>query len=246
MIRRVLTLLLLSLGLASGPAVGEEVGIELRFLNGSYSDLDGGLAPIREGPLTIGLSSPEHQLIVHRNRLSLMPGEDGLLDGLVEVELEGSGRLIADVSGAGIENRFVDEVSAPRQTVRAGGWIRLEKTVDGYLFTVVCSGEPIRIAIDSGVARQVVGICRTLAILPLLDLGCDRLERSLSVVGIASPEPGARFLLPRSYLDADERAFFDQLLNGSAARFAPPGGKRPPVPDPPPSRAAPPASRQAG
>ncbi len=193
-----------------------------RLWTGTYPGLDSDLAPIEEGPLTIRLSSPEHQLVVHRNRLRLVPNRRGGLDATVEIELEGEGRLHADVEGAGRSgvpagSRFSDDVAVPRQTVRARGEVRLERAADGYRFTVERPGAAAALAIESGIAGQVVGVCRALAVLPFIDLGCDRLEVGLSVIHIPLPEPGTVLLLPADGLAAEERAFFDRLANAATS-----------------------------
>ena len=71
----------------------------------------------------------------------------------------------------------------PRQVVRAAGTTRIERAAEGYVFTIADSGDAIVFDINSGVASQIVGVCQALAILPLFDLGCERLEKALSVAG---------------------------------------------------------------
>lgn len=203
-------ILLVLLVLAPSAATAAE--LELQFLNATYTGLDSGLEPITEGALTIALSSPEHRLTVYSNRLTLRPKPNASWDAEIAIELDGEGRLVADVEGAGVRRRFVDDVSAARQTVTASGEVAVEKADDGYLFTLVRPGPAVAIEIRSGVAEQIVAVCRALAVLPLFDLGCDRLERGLSVARIPMPEAGTRFLLPHSSLSAEERAVFEALL----------------------------------
>ncbi len=149
--------------------------------------------------------------MVHKNRLSLRRTYRGHFEAEVEIELEGEGRLVADVEGAGVKNRFTDDVVARRQAVRVHGEVDLERAEDGYRFTVLRRGPAAALAIDSRLAEQVVGICRALALVPFLDLGCDRLEAGLSVVRIPLSERGTKLLLPAAGLTDDERAFFDRL-----------------------------------
>ncbi len=197
--------------------------IELASLNGTYTGLDSDLAPIEEGPLTIRLSSPEHEVVVHGNLVSLQRNHRGHLDVEVEIELEGTGRLVADVVGAGVQNRFTDDVEGPRQTVRVRGEVDLERAADGYRFTVVRPGPAAALAIESRVAGQIVGVCRALALVPFLDLGCDRLAAGLSVVRIPLPERGTVLLLPAAGLTDEERAFFDRLAGTSPRQGTSPG-----------------------
>jgi hypothetical protein len=194
------------------PSPAPAAELELRFLNATYTGLDSGLEPITEGALTIALSSPEHRLTVYSNRLTLRPRPNGSWDAEIAIELDGEGRLVADVDGGGIRRRFVDDVSAARQTVVASGEVAVDRAAEGYLFTLVRPGPAVAVEIRSGVAGQIVAVCRALAVLPLFDLGCDRLERGLSVARIPMPEAGTRFLLPHASLTPEERAVFEALL----------------------------------
>ncbi len=205
---RVLAILLL---LVAMPVMAQEE-IEFELLNTTYEGLDSGLEPIREGPLTIALSSPEHRLTVYSNRLTLRRNESGHWDAEVAIELDGEGRLVADVEGAGVRQRFVDDVAVPRQTVEASGEVSVESIADGYVFTLERPGPAVTLEIRSGLAEQIVGICRAIALLPLFDLGCDRLERGLSIARIPMPEVGTRFFLPQANLTAEEREALEAIL----------------------------------
>ncbi|MEE8525875.1 MAG: hypothetical protein V3T72_18215, partial [Thermoanaerobaculia bacterium] len=209
---RVFLLLLLAI-----PAAVTADEIELQFLNATYSGLDSGLEPIREGPLTIALSSPEHRLTVYSNRLTLRPSQHrpaggGRWDAEIEIELDGEGRLVADVEGAGVRKRFVDDVAVRRQTVVASGEVHAELAADGVLFILERPGPAVAVEIRSGLAEQIVGVCRAIALLPLFDLGCDRLQRGLSIARIPMPEAGTRFLLPYSSLTEEERGVLESLI----------------------------------
>ena len=177
-------------------------------MNGVYEDLDSDLAPIRQGSLTIRVSSPEHRLSVHGNRLQLEPSADGSLAAVMEVDFEGGGRLIADVEGVG---RFEDRVEAPRQTARAAGSVRLARSEEGYLFTVVAADPFVRLEISSGVSRQIAGACRALELIPFVDLPCGGLEKALSTVRVPMPGPGEKFAVAAEALSDEERAFFDRF-----------------------------------
>ncbi len=62
------------------------------------------------------------------------------------------------------------------------------------------------------VADQVVGACRIFAM--LMNLPCDGIEKSLSVVRVPMPEPGEQFQVPADLLSDAEKAFFDRLVTG--------------------------------
>jgi hypothetical protein len=205
---------------AAGPLGADAEEIELGFFNGVYDDLDSGLRPVRQGPLVIRFSSPEHRFEVHANRLALRPvpdaedaddGEGTVFDARVEVDFEGEGVLIADVEGAGVTRRLVDAVTAPRQTAVVQGRVRIGRTAGGYRITLVEIEPTVGVEIRSAVAGQIVDLCRALAVLPLVDLGCASLERALRVVRAPLPEPGTELFLPEGFLDADERSFFERL-----------------------------------
>lgn len=203
--------ILLTILALAGPAAAQE--IELAFVNGTYTDLGSGLEPIEEGPLTIELSSPEHRLTIHGNRLTLRPAANGAVTATFAVELEARGQLVADVRGGGIKRRFTDDVAAPPQTVTASADVLIERVDDGFVFTIVRSGPAVAFEVRSGVAGQIVGVCRAIALLPLLDLGCDRLERGLSFLRVPMPEAGKRFLLSDASLTKKERKFFRKLAS---------------------------------
>lgn len=198
---------------AAGPvfAGGSPGEIEIGFVNGVYEDLDTGLVPIQQGMVTIRVSSPEHRLEVHGNRLTLKPQEDGTFAATMEVDFEGAGHLIADVEGIG---RFDDDVEAPRQKANASGTVRLARSEVGYLFTVETAEPFVRLEISSGVSRQIGGACRALTRIPFVSLPCAGLEAALSAVSVPMPGPGAQFLLPEAELSGEEKAFFDRFASG--------------------------------
>ncbi len=192
------------------PAAADDVaGTEIAFMNGVYEDLDSNLQPIQQGSITIRVSSPNHQLTVHDNRLILTPAGDGTLTATMEADFEGRGQLIADVDSLG---RFQDHVEAPRQRARVAGTVRLERAAGNYLFTVVSADPYARLEIKSGVARQVVGACRVFAL--LMNLPCDAIARSLSVVQVPMPEPGEQIELRADLLTGAEKAYLDRFVSG--------------------------------
>lgn len=199
-----------ALGLAVASAAASEPGpgIEVGFVNGVYEDLDAGIQPIRQGAVTVHLSSPEHRLTVHGNRLTLVPNADGTVSATLAVDFEGAGHLIADVDGIG---RFEDDVAASRQTARAAGTVRIERKESGYLVTVVDADPNVRLEITSGIARRLGGACRAVAMLPFVVLPCGGLEAALSSVDVPMPGPGAQFLVPADRLGAEETAYFDRF-----------------------------------
>ncbi len=185
--------------------------IELAFLNQTYRDLDPGLVPIQQGPLRIGVSSPEHRLQVFSNAFAVRPVTDESWAAELRVDLEGDGRLLADVDVGGAVSQLVDDVTARRQWIVARGEIRVARAKDGFRIELVTAGPPPTVEIQSALGAQIVTACQGIAL--LLGLDCDGLERGLSVVQIPMPDPGTAFLLPEVYLNEAERSFFEGLVS---------------------------------
>lgn len=196
----------------AAPRGGADDGIEMTFLNAVYKDLDGGLEPITQGPLTIRFSSPEHRLEVFRNRLWLRPAANGRIAVAAEVEFEGGGQLLADIEGAGVVQRFEDLVNAPRQTVFAQGEVTIDRQDDGYLFTVASRDGFVRVDVESGFAQQIQSLCGAMALMPMFSIDCAPLASALTRVGVPLPPEGTRMFLPSAWLTAEERQYLDTVL----------------------------------
>ncbi|MEM6797477.1 MAG: hypothetical protein AAF725_26145 [Acidobacteriota bacterium] len=202
--------------LAAAPARAEggatATDLEIAVLNGVYTELDPGLAPIRQGPITLWIRSPEHELRVLSNRLTLRPTEDGLLEAALEAEVEGWGQLVVDLQTAAGTSALEDRVEAPRQLLEVAGTVRMVRAPGGYLVSFLSFEEPsMGVEIESRLAGQLGDACRTLAALGLGVLDCDSLLASLRRIEVPLPEPGTEFLVRRELLSAEERAVFDRL-----------------------------------
>lgn len=188
-------------------------GLQLTLLNGVYEDLDSGLEPVTQGPLTLRFSSPEHRLEVFANRLQLYPvSQPNRFRVETEIEFAGSGQLLAEIEGAGLVQRFQDLVSAPRQTVLVTGEVDVERLPDGYQLTIASRQEVVRVQVESGFASQINALCGTLALLPMMSLDCAPLARALTRVGIPMPPVGQRMFLPLALLTPEERSYLDRVL----------------------------------
>lgn len=211
-LRWVGVVLLLGLGGGAGAAPPTEAGaggIEIAYLNQTYTDLAGEIAPIGEGPLTIRLASPAHRVTLHRNRLVLVPNAGGDPEAWVEAEFEGRGDLVAHVEGGPMATRFEDRVAAPRQTLRLRGKARVARDPQGYTVFLVAAPPSAPVEIRSGVVADIVGVCESLAILGALD--CGRLERALSRVNVPLRPERTAVRLPRERLSAAEIAYLDRF-----------------------------------
>jgi hypothetical protein len=185
--------------------------IELSFVNGQYRDLATDIAPIQQGPLLIRISSPEHEMTVHGNRLRMRPESGGVAMAEITVDLEGYGQLIADLEGLGGGNSFKDRVDVERQTLEVAGRVRLQRVEHGFLLTVVQLPESVQLRIQSGVGEQIVGICTSLDKLPLLSLDCAGMAEALAIAAVPLPGPGETYLLEDDRLSPEDRAFFQQM-----------------------------------
>ena len=198
---------------AEDAAAGDVAETDIDFMNGVYTDLNQNIQPVERGGMVIHITSPEHRLTVHGNRLELRRNADGTIDATLEVDFEGEGRIIAELVSGAMKNKFEDRVAAPRQTVSVSGRARLESVEGGYLMTVVDGPPSVELQIQSDLASNLLGLCKTFEKLPLLPINCAGLETALSVVSAPLPEPGEEFLVPAVLLTDDEKAFFDRFAS---------------------------------
>ncbi len=203
----VLALLAASAVLADGDAAE----IEIAFANGEHRELDSDLEPVRRGAMTIHVTSPEHLLTVHSNRLRFAKNDDATLDASFEVDFEGEGEIVAVLETGKVKNRLEDRVRAPRQTVRVDGRIRLQRTEGGYLMNLLEAPPSVELKIESELAGNLLSLCQVLAKLPLLPVRCDDLQAALSVVTVPLPGPDEQVFLDAGRLTEAERAFFDRF-----------------------------------
>jgi hypothetical protein len=181
-------------------------------LNHSYSQPATAIDPITEGPLTVRLSSPRNKLILSSHSLRLEPGTDGLHTAELEVRFYGKGRVVADVDVSGVGRRFEEEVLVPPQTKRLEGRVRIARSGDGYLLTPERLPREIRVAIQSQLGNDIVGLCDRLSAVPFSDLDCAGLDRALSTAVVPLPRPGEGFYLARTDLTAAERQQVESYL----------------------------------
>jgi hypothetical protein len=195
---------------ADAPAPGGGAGIEIAYLNRTWTDLGAEGIPVDEGPLSVRLRSPENRVTVHRNRLALAARETGDPDARIEVELEGEGRLVADVGGGRFATTFTDRVAAPRQSVRVAGRARVTRDAEVYHLTLVDGPASAPLRIRSGAIDEVLRFCRDVGWLAKLD--CERLRGSLSTVHVPLGDRERTLDLPQERLSAEERAYLDRFV----------------------------------
>ena len=208
------TLLLVALVLLTGRAGGTAVPgqIQLQRLNRSYSEVAPEIVPVVEGPLTVRLSSPRHQITVRRHLLRLEPGPRGSHSADLSIEFQGKGWLVADVAAGPVATRLEDEVLVPPQVAKIQGKVRIRKIQGGYGITPEQLPERLGVRIQSGIGRQLVNVCDGASIVLALD--CPRLEQALSRAVIPLPDAGEEYLLEDAELTAAERSQIDGYLSG--------------------------------
>jgi hypothetical protein len=197
-----------ALRLLAADAVAEKLFVFDR-LNRSYQDLAPDLAPIQRGPLTIELSSPHQVVVLKKHALAIRPNGDGTHEARLQVEFLGSGDLIATVKFLGVDQQFKDEVVVPfqKKSIEA---VCASPEARRYTVTVVTS-EPAEMDIHSRVAHQVVEWCKGISSLPLTNLDCGDLDRSLSKA-VLTPKAGQSYFLHDADLTTKERREFDRYL----------------------------------
>jgi hypothetical protein len=203
---RALALLACLLSTAAAPA---PESIQIGWLNRTWTNLEGEVSPVEQGPLSIRLRSPDHRVTVHRNRLTLAARDFGDPDAQIDVEFEGRGVLVADVGGGAAATSFTDDVVAPRQSVRVRGRARVARGPEAYVLTLTEAPPSAPVKIRSRVVDDVVLLCEDLGWLAALD--CDALHASLSTVRIPLQGQDRSVTLPRAQLSAEERAYLDRF-----------------------------------
>lgn len=208
-------LVLLSLSpsfLSAQPSDFELQALDRTFTE-AHTDVD--ILAVRQGPVTVLVSSPSHTVTVHANALHMRPvpgAPAGTVDARLEVDLEGAGELVATVRETGSVIR--DSLVAPRQSVEVAARLRLVRGVDGYLLEFVeARQETVDVRIESAVARQMVTACTAFRMF-LGALDCTALAEGLSVARVPMPAPGTRYWLPYDALTAEDRAALDRFAAG--------------------------------
>ena len=180
-------------------------------LNRAYHLEDSDVAPVRQGPVTIHMTSPRNALILKDHSVTLTPHGDGSYLASVGIDLMGSGDLVADlVTDAGTSSRLEDVVIVPRQELRLDGRVRFARVPGGWDVTALSLPGEVELDIQSRLAGNLVSLCGQMAV--FLGLDCDGLDRSLSRVEVPLPEPGSVFFLPEEDLSPAEAAALDAYL----------------------------------
>ena len=215
-IRLAVASLVLALPAASAPAqdATEDRVVSFERLNRVYEGLIDDLTPVQIGPAEILLRSPEHSLTVSRHEATLRPGDDGVFETTLQLELAGSGRIDADITIGSLESRLSQELTVPRQTLHLEGAIKVRRSSEGYWITTVRMPEAARVRIESELGTQLFSVCRQMALV-LVSLDCDAIERAVTLIHAPLPEAGGEYLIAMEDTTAEERRDFDRFLRVS-------------------------------
>ena len=194
---------------------GPTVELRLKNINRTYSDFVVELAPIGEEGMSVLLTSPTQTLIVHdhRIRLTQLAGNAaGVFAGEVELDVQGKGLLVADVTMGPISRQLTDEVIVPPQTLRIAGRIRIRRVANGYEVTPEELPRSIEIAVQSQTINQILALCDQAATLSLGAIDCSGLGSALTRPAVPLPGAaggGGAFLLGDEDLTDTDRAWLD-------------------------------------
>ena len=186
---------------------------DLRFekLNRVYSDFAPLLEEINQGGVVVRLDSPKQTLILRDHRVRMAPGANGQFDGEVELDVQGKGMLIADVTFGPLAERFAEEVIIPPQTLTLAGKAKLARVTGGYEITPIELPEKLSVAVQSETVNRILALCDQAALVSLGAIDCSGLDRALTRPAVPIPQ-GQVFTLHDTDLTDDDRRELDALL----------------------------------
>jgi hypothetical protein len=209
-------------GAEGGVEEGAEVGsasFQFELLNQAYSQVDTTLPPVERGPLTLLLSSPQATLTLLHHNLRLTPEGQGVHRAELEVEIEGQGDVVAELKVAGSGSRFTDRVTVPRQAGTLVGRVRFEAHPEGYQVTVLELPETFEVRMETGIGGSLLAVCNGFG--GFLPLGCDAIEKALTVAPVPLPPAGDVFFLGEPFLTPDDRVRLEAYLGPVEGEPAP-------------------------
>lgn len=202
-------------------ACSGEATVEMRFetLNGTYSDFVGELAPIGDAGLSITLQSPRQTLTLRDHRVRLTPlsaAPAGRFAGEVELDVQGKGDLVADVTMGPIVRHLTDVVVVPPQTLRLAATVVIRRVSGGYEITPENLPPRIEVAVQSQTINQILALCDQASSLSLGAIDCSGLDRALTRPAVPIPGGAGGFLLGDERLTDSDRIWLDTLLGAPA------------------------------
>ena len=192
-------------------------GVDFSFqrVYGTYENVDVEALPVSNGAVNIKLSSPANSITLEAGSLHLEPAEDGLHKAVLDVTFSGHGQLTTEVKVGALPARFEDEVRFPEQQRTVSAWVSIEAVEEGYRVETVQLPETVEIELESALAADLVGFCRTMSLFFAGDAGCENLETLMSHPKLPLPKPGSDFLVRRSDLEKPEQERLDHYLEGA-------------------------------
>lgn len=212
-----------ALAFATGAFAGSgEPTVEMRFekLNGTYSDFVGELAPIGDAGLSVTLQSPHQTLTLRDHRVRLTPlsrSAGGRFAGEVELDVQGKGELVADVTIGPIVRHLTDVVVVPPQTLRLAATVVIRRVSGGYEITPENLPPRIEVAVQSQTINQILALCDQASSLSLGAIDCSGLDGALTRPAVPIPGGTGGFLLDDDRLTDADRIWLDTLLGTPAA-----------------------------
>ncbi|MEO7794782.1 MAG: hypothetical protein ABIV06_08420 [Thermoanaerobaculia bacterium] len=190
-------------------------GLRFEKLNRTYSDFVGELAPIGEEGLSVRLQSSKQAIVLRDHRIRLTPiagSTDGSFAGEIELDVQGKGDLIADVTIGPMVQHLTDVLVVPPQTIRLASKVRIRRVADGYEVLPERLPEKIEVAVQSQTINQILTLCDQAATLSLGAINCAVLQRSLTRPAVPIPAGAGTFLLGNENLTDDDRVRLDAIL----------------------------------
>lgn len=198
--------------LATGALAAEERWTRFEFerYNREYVDIRSNTRWERRGSIDATLSSPRHRLSIRDHTVDLRPAPDGTYLARIRVNFSGEGDVVAQLHMAGGETVLEDHVIAPQQEIEVLSRLRFRRVDGGYELETVELPESVEVAIESRLADQIVGMCRSA--LMLLGMRCDGLDSLFSTATVPLPEPGGVYFIPEEHLSRGERVRLERFL----------------------------------
>lgn len=193
----------------------EWTSLQLEGLNGTYRDVAPGVEWRQDRPIPMRFTSPTQVLELKSHRVSLRPAADGTHAVRVEVEFQGAGEVVGDVSGTALE----DQLTLPLQRHEVAARVRIRRDGSLYEIETVEVQPTMTVEIRSRLAGQMVELCETL--FSLMGVVCGGLEDRLSKAEVPLPEAGEIYYLPDSRLTEADRQALDAYLDRTEVASTP-------------------------
>lgn len=212
MVSRSILFVVLAISLVAAAPSAETTTFVFERLNGTHSDLGGGVREIQNGLVTVRPTSSSNRFELLGNRLELTPEGEGVHQADFWVHFEGEADVAAEIMiGRVPSGTLTDEVTVPNQERTIRSRIKLEPQEEDYLITIVSSPDDFSIMVRSKLAGQIVGMCESLTRFAF-GSSCDGLDAALSNPDVPMPEPGEQFVLESGQLTEDEKRQLDGYL----------------------------------